>query len=208
MIIFQALEFIRLNLNSYIISQTDDSKEDDVKLGNIALLTDSLMGNSELHESIYISLVNIHEESAFKNMPPVRTSEINSNYREPPIYLNLFVLISSCYRDYKKSLEFLSYVIQYFHTNKIFSFSNKPVTEIVEVDSVSYTFIEGIKNDLQLTFDLYSLTFEQLNYLWGSLGGRQVPFVLYKARVLEIDSKLQKKGGGYIEEIKSVTPKV
>lgn len=116
--------------------------------------------------------------------------------------------MSACYPDYSKSMEVLSYILQYFHVNKIFKFSNKPVSEQVDTESIEYTFMENLKTDLQLSFDLFSLTFEQLNFLWGTLGGRQLPFVLYKARVLEIDTTLHKKGGGYIREIKTTNPKV
>ena len=210
MVIFQALEFIRLNLDAFIKSQVDsfNTAESLVKLGNISFIADKILSNSTFEEGIYLSLVNIQEESTFKNQQQVRISEINANYREPPIYLNLFVLMSPCYSDYNKSIEVLSYVIQYFHANKTFKFSNKPVSEEVDEASIDYTFNENLKNDLQLIFDLYSLTFEQLNYLWGTLGGRQIPFVLYKARVLEIDTALHKKGGGYIEEIQTINPKV
>ena len=34
--------------------------------------------------------------------------------------------------------------------------------------------------------ELHSLTFEQINHLWGSLGGKQVPFVMYRARMLSL----------------------
>lgn len=210
MVIFQALEFIRLNLDAFIKNQVDSFNTADslVKLGNISFIADKILSNSTFDEGIYLSLVNIQEESTFKNQQQVRISEVNANYKEPPIYLNLFVLMSPCYSDYSKSMEVLSYIIQYFHTNKTFKFSNKPVSEEVVVGEPDYTFDESLKTNLQLSFDLFSLTFEQLNYLWGTLGGRQIPFVLYKARVLEIGSDLHKKGGGYIEEIQTINPKV
>lgn len=39
---------------------------------------------------------------------------------------------------------------------------------------------------LNLSLDLHTLSFEEINDLWGSLGGKQVPFVMYRARVVEI----------------------
>ena len=38
----------------------------------------------------------------------------------------------------------------------------------------------------KLIFDLYSPTLEEVNHLWGTLGGRQYPFVLYVLRMLEL----------------------
>jgi len=49
--------------------------------------------------------------------------------------------------------------------------------------------------------DLFSLTFEQINHLWGSLGGKQVPFVLYRARLLSLTAKEIKETGAPITDI-------
>ncbi len=210
MIIFKTLEFIRLNLNSYIINQSSTSilQNDPVRLGNVAMVVDGLLNNTEVEEGVYISMVNIQEETTFKNKPPIRVSETNPNFTEPPIYLNLYLLMSACYKNYNIALEVLSYVIRYFNSNKSFSFSGKPVSEIIGNNSVDYSFDENFISNLQLTLDIYSLTFEQLNYLWGALGGRQLPFVLYKARLVEIESDQTKKGGKYITEVHSDNPKV
>jgi len=210
MIIFKALEFVRLNLKNSIMNQEEFNHQIDepVKLGNIAFIADNLINSTDIPESIYMTLVNMQEEAAFKNQQAVRINEVSPDYSNPPMFLNLFILITSCFKDYNISLEMLSYVIQYFQGNKTFRFSNKPVDELVDDGSVNYTFSEDDKADIQLIMDIYSMTFEQLNHLWGSLGGKQVPFVLYKARVLEIDTEQKKKGGGYIEEIQTIHPKV
>lgn len=38
----------------------------------------------------------------------------------------------------------------------------------------------------KLIFDLYSPSMEEVNHLWGTLGGRQYPFALYVMRMLDL----------------------
>jgi hypothetical protein len=58
-------------------------------------------------------------------------------------------------------------------------------------------------SDLKFTLELYTLTFEQINHLWGSLGGRQVPFVMYKLRLVAITDRSVVRTVPLIEEIET-----
>jgi hypothetical protein len=51
--------------------------------------------------------------------------------------------------------------------------------------------------------DMYSPTFEESNYLWGTLGGKQYPSVLYRIRKLDIDAELKIAESGIIETIQT-----
>jgi hypothetical protein len=42
----------------------------------------------------------------------------------------------------------------------------------------------------RLIIQQYSASFEQLNHIWGTLGGRQLPSVIYKIQLIKIDQKL------------------
>lgn len=55
----------------------------------------------------------------------------------------------------------------------------------------------------KLIFDLYSPTMEEVNHLWGTLGGKQYPFVLYMLRMLELKFKAVQSESGLITEIVS-----
>ena len=55
----------------------------------------------------------------------------------------------------------------------------------------------------KLIFDLYSPTLEEVNHLWGTLGGKQYPSVLYKLRMLELQFKAVQSEGGLITEVLS-----
>lgn len=196
--IFRAMEFLRANLEAHIQGVPTLSSLS-VVLNNIATIKDSPdTQDQDESDVLVISLVNIQEEFTFKNLPPVRKSDILPAFTAPPAYINLYLLFSANYKSYTNALVVLSRVIGYFQANKKFTFSSNPVN--VNIPSASM----GEDNDLSLTLDLYSLTFEQINHLWGSLGGKQVPFVLYKARLIEIDVSVEKGGGGYIQEIQTV----
>ncbi len=58
-------------------------------------------------------------------------------------------------------------------------------------------------NELKLNIELYTLTFEQINHLWGSLGGKQVPFAMYKVRLVRIQENTR-QDAPLIETIRTV----
>ena len=40
--------------------------------------------------------------------------------------------------------------------------------------------------EFKLVFDLCSPSMEEVNHLWGTLGGKQYPFAMYNLRMLEL----------------------
>ena len=55
--------------------------------------------------------------------------------------------------------------------------------------------------EFKLIFDLYSPTMEEVNHLWGTLGGKQYPFVLYVLRMLDLKFKAVQSESGLITEV-------
>ncbi len=60
--------------------------------------------------------------------------------------------------------------------------------------TASSTILDEVK-EFKFIVDLYTPTFEQLNYIWGTLGGKSVPSVLYKISIVEIESDKMKDTG-------------
>jgi hypothetical protein len=54
---------------------------------------------------------------------------------------------------------------------------------------------------VRVIVELQSLTFEQVNHLWGSLGGKQVPFALYRARLVSLTAHEMDGTGEPIQDI-------
>ncbi len=195
-----ALILLRDELSSYI---TLRDASVNVVIDNIGLAETS--NGETLTNNVVITLVNIEEESTLKNQPALKRPFINNKgtYQNPPVYLNLYVLFISNYsgNDYPLALKRLSYIIQFLQGKNSFSSSSS-------VFGGSLDLSNDVIAQLRFTLELYTLTFEQINHLWGSLGGRQMPFVMYKLRLVAITEGLPLREVPVIEEIDSIISKI
>ncbi|MCB0555657.1 MAG: DUF4255 domain-containing protein [Phaeodactylibacter sp.] len=199
--IFEALKIIRDELGHYMeLHPESNLSAEDVVLDNVA----SLEGNSrpELQGRLLISLVNVEEEGALKNAPFIQRSPGGGiRYENAPVNLNLYLLfcanLSSDMEAYQFALRQLSLVIQFFQGKNLFLVSQAPHSTVsIDPDNPDLT-------ELRVILDLYTLTFEQINHLWGALGGRQIPFVMYKARLVAIRDRRPLGSGEVVKEIQS-----
>jgi hypothetical protein len=150
-----------------------------------------------LHGNVVLTLVNVEEESALKNRKLPRYQEGDKVLIEnPPVYLNLYLLFTACWpANYDNAIKRLGHVVSFFQHRNQFSLKN------------ATHFADGVDPDdedlaeMRLVLDLYTMTFEQINHLWGSLGGKQSPFAMYKARLTSVRYRQPKGSGPAIEEI-------
>lgn len=186
--IYKALEIVTAQLNTFIPPMSGQSV---ALVGNIAF-NDSGDQADAIQNRVVVSLVNMEEEATMKN---ARLTRVQGNfngvsYHNPKINLNLYMLFSANYTDYANALRRLSQVVLFFQGKNIFTFQNSPMAE-------------ELPQEFRLILNLHTLSFEQINHLWGSLGGKQVPSVLYKARLISIEAEQPKSTGPIIEHIKS-----
>lgn len=190
-----ALKILKFELESHI-NQSTQAQGEVVTLGNIAFVEDST-SNADLRNHLIISLVNLEEESVFKNNSfyrPVNGREglVRAN---PPVHLNLYILLSAYFPDlYENALIYLSKAVRFFQGKNTFTIQNIQQS----LNNIGATAIDG---DFKLILDLYTLTFEQINHLWGSLGGKQLPFVMYKCRLIRLDHDYLKNQAPLIEQV-------
>jgi len=124
-------------------------------------------GNEEeISESIILSLVSIEEENVLKNNYPVRRSGSTIIQEKSAVYINVYLLFAAKYANYDTALKAISQVIYCFQANK----------------RLMLTTATG--DDQECILQLFNMGFENLNNLWTVLGGRYLPSVVYKARVL------------------------
>ena len=57
--------------------------------------------------------------------------------------------------------------------------------------------------DFRFITDLYTPTFEELNFIWGTLGGKQYPSVIYKVTLLEIERDVVSNRGTVVSGLNS-----
>lgn len=197
-----AMILLREELSAYMVAQGDPAN---VIIENVGLFeTDK---GDTLEDSIIISLVNIEEESTLKNGSTFsRWPDNVARFENRPVFLNLYVLFTANFsggvppnNGYVQSLKRLSLVIEFFQGKNVFTPATATVPLPPELSDLSNPEIASLK----LNLELYTLTFEQINYLWGSLGGRQIPFVMYKVRLVSISERSVRREAPLIEEIET-----
>ncbi|SFD73558.1 Protein of unknown function [Chitinophaga sp. CF118] len=194
--IFTAFKLLKDQLDNYIQSFNPMGNDPDghVVLDNVATLeTPDRPPGAE--ERIILSMVNIEEEATLKNSTHFYKNAQGVSYHNPPVYLNLYMLVSAHYKNYEDALSRLSQAIQFFQGKSSFTLKNSP-------DDTLLNTMQNL-DDMQLHLEMFSLSFEQLNHLWGALGGKQMPSVLYKVRLVKITENRITGIGPIIEKIQS-----
>jgi hypothetical protein len=176
--IFQAVDIIRQELINNGVNAA---------LGNISEIINDAAG-SGLNADIVISLINIEEN---------RISRDNNNHirkdggiilKNPAIHLNLTLLFTSVRRTvgaYGLSLQDLQNVLGVFQRKFVFEHSNTP----------------GLNANIEkLILDMVSLNLQQLHEIWSVLGGRYFPSVVYRMRMVTIDT-IPDTSGPLVKEI-------
>jgi hypothetical protein len=168
-VIGNALDFISKEL----VARTDLTATD-ISMNSARKLTD---GSQPL--GAFISLINIQEESTLKNTPHTERRLGELRYVEPPVHVNLYLLFAFDFSSYDTSLTHLSKTIEHFQTKRWFGAAT-------QIETGAPAFPASLE---KLVFEMVSLNFEELNNLWGVLGGTYLPSVVYKVRLVRIQKQ-------------------
>lgn len=140
----------------------------DITLDNLKIIQD------EGAQGLIMSLLNVEEESTLKNSPHFVRKNNQLVYKEPPVFLNLNILIAFEFEAYGTSLQRLGETVEFFQNKRWFTAEN---------ERPENPFPEGIN---KIVMDLQELSFEQMNHIWSIAGGTQFPSLLYKVRLVKI----------------------
>ena len=184
--ITQALTYISSKINSAFFTPGVSPR---VILGNVASLYDAGINES----NVLLSLVNIEEEVLLRNPENFFKRDLSVIYKNPPMHFNI-TLVFGAYlpnqndlgTNYEGSIAKIQKVIGFFQRQNIFERAEFPDLPA------------GIE---KLTFDLVNLNIEQLHHLWSMLGGKYVPSVAYKMRMVIIDEALETMEAPLITQI-------
>ncbi|GAA0191331.1 hypothetical protein GCM10009122_53730 [Fulvivirga kasyanovii] len=150
-------------LNSYFANKFSTG-DDFVIVSNLV----NQDGTPALTESdkLIITLANVQQES-------VNTRPNSVSILEAPVNINIHTLISAYFVEdnYQDSFKYLSGVISFFQSNKVFNHQNTPGLD------------PGID---KITFEISNLDIQALSQLWGIVGGKYLPSILYKVRMVPI----------------------
>lgn len=98
-------------------------------------------------------------------------SDGRSGIRTTPLHLNLHVLLAANFAagSYSESLKYLSSGISFFQRNPIFDHGTSP----------------DLPNGIErLVLEIENASIQELSNLWGMLGAKHVPSILYKVRLV------------------------
>ena len=179
--IYETLQILKEQLDKFLI---DEGLGKIVVLENIALWESGSNDSTKVDDKVVLTLLKMEEETTLRNIPNFKIRNGKTEYRNPPVHLNLYLLISANCDTYDKSLRSISKVIQFFQGKKIFTSANT----IYNRTNVAF----DVLNYFKFVLEIFTPSFEQLNNVWGTLGGRQLPAVIYRIQLikLEHDKKL------------------
>lgn len=174
--IYETLQILKEQLENYF-SEIGLGKI--IVLENIALWESGSDDSARVDDKVVISLLKLEEELTLKNSQHYKLSDTKTEYKNPPVHLNLYLLVSANCDSYDKSLRSISKVIEFFQGKKVFTSGNT----VYNRNNVSFEVLDYFK----FILELYTPTFEELNNIWGTLGGRQLPSVIYKVQLIQIE---------------------
>lgn len=195
--ISHALTIVRNELERHL--DTFGGNAPHAELGNISE-TGGQPGNGQSRDRIVLSLVNVQEERTLKNTPAYVRDDValRVRYQNPPTCLNLAVLVAATHSSYTDALLALSRALAFFQYRNVFAPDNVAPQSLT--DGAPVNELDRLA-DFKLIFNLWSPTLEEVNDMWGMLGGKQFPFALYSVRMLELQFQATQRESGLITEV-------
>lgn len=198
--IAHALFILQKELNAHLTAYYA-AGADKVLLENMAEGLGGNSGGSVPRENIVLMVVNTKEEKTLKNLPNYVRNDVTlrATYENPPVFLNFLLLATATHAKYDKALLDLSRVIRFFQSTNVFTHDSVLPASLIDGTITEIDQLETFK----LILDFYSPTLEEVNHLWGTLGGKQYPSVLYMMRMLDLKFKAVQSESGLITEVQS-----
>jgi hypothetical protein len=169
--IHEVLGFLKEQLNQYLRNQNSFQEDRVVFMNGERSETVAFPKNA-----ITPLLINLEEENVLRQSDPyiqIRKdgSRVGVN---PEIRVNLFVLFVSNFNAYEESLKYLSYIIKYFQSNRVFTHDGFPLLS---------------ENVDRLIMELVTMPFTSQNEIWNALRTTYVPSVLYKVKMIVFEDE-------------------
>lgn len=164
-----------------IASQLNQSLRRTFKVGEDLVVVSNLTepdGNlvSQASNKLALFLVNIEKDTL-----PYRPSALahanlgRAGLSQAPVHLNLMLMFAATFSgtNYPEALKFISHTIGFFQSRPVFDHQNTPELD-PRID--------------KLMLEIENLSVSDLSNLWSILSGKYMPSVLYRMRMVAIDS--------------------
>jgi len=185
--IVDALSFVKDQINAFSAGGPQ------VEFGNVSRYNTGENFSEDLQNKILLSVVNIEEDTVVRHVQHYRKENNQILFKNPPVYINMYLLFAATHLDYPSALLSLETVILFFQKNWFFSVENSAALE-------AYNQTHSAKIE-KIAFEIYNLPLEQVAQLWGALGGHLMPSIIYKMRMLPLDNP-EGTAGETIREIR------
>jgi hypothetical protein len=163
-----AMTTVREDINAFFKRRYRESK-DRILLSGFSDPQGNLPADAE--DNIFFLLTRISQEmNIAAGGKTERAPGLVPHVREPA-FLNLHVMFAAMYRRYETGLQALSEVIAYLQGKPVYTVQNTP-----KMDPSLGT----------LAFKMVTVDYAQQSYLWGALGAKYAPSVLYSLRLLTV----------------------
>jgi len=177
-----------------LAEQVEDYIGSNITLGNVAMIDAEDGGpGTNINNRNIVTVINMSEESTLKNFPNTQVVGNRVEQRNPVVNLKLFVLFSSNKNQYDQGLKDISKIVEFFQGKSVFTQSDT----VYDRNNVDFDNLDNFR----FYVDLYTPTFEELNYIWGSLGGKQIPSVLYKLTLVQIERPVTNSQAGRVNTL-------
>lgn len=163
--IHEVFSFLKDQLGQYL-RQHDVLQEDRVVFREKDKAELSFANNA-----VTLLLINIEEENTLRpDAPYLQTRKDGTRVSvNPEIRLNLYILFVARFNDYGESLKYLSCIIRFFQSNRVFTHDTFP----------------GLSENVdRLVMELVTLPFAAQNEIWNGLKAGYEPSALYKVKMV------------------------
>jgi hypothetical protein len=161
-----ALKFLQEQLTAHINAQPD-LEDVDLKLSNLVNETGSIAFGEN---SLAMTVICLNDDPLTKSQltgyaqlgkrPSQLLQEMN---------LSLHLLLAANFKDYSRAWKALYHIFAYFKAHPIFTPSEFPTLS----PSIG-----------KMAVEQEILGYEQLNHVWSIVGGKQLPSIMFRVRVL------------------------
>ncbi|SEM90662.1 DUF4255 domain-containing protein [Nitrosomonas marina] len=168
-----AIQLLAGQLNQHL-KRTYAVNEDVAIVSNLLEMDGSVAPN--IHNKLVIFLTNIEKDAVSASLGGNQGFGERALQRNTALHFNLYVMMTANFtgNNYAEALKFLSSTISFFQRNPMFSHHTVP-----EMD----------KRIEKLVLDIENLSVQDQSNLWSTLGGKYMPSILYRVRMVTFDSE-------------------
>ncbi len=134
-------------------------------------LVDQGTGRLSITGKLVLSVVRLEEDRLSRSVEHYERVEGGAvRAVEPPVRLTAWLLLAATHDTYTEALKAVGHAVTFFQ----------------HLRSVDFAAIDGVEDTGRLLIEMDSPTFEEMNHLWGTVGAKYLPSVLYRVRLLSL----------------------